>query len=164
MRPKTGTLTPGCSSSRQKGAGAERVPSGVRERGSFPYDPEVPGVGASGVNLVENAWLIPVAALVGLVIWRYLRNEPIIFATFGMSMITATEVGERIATVIRNIITMIFEVAQPVLTALGIGQILVGLLLALGLRQEFLGWRLIIAGLLTLVFTYIVAPLLLSFI
>jgi hypothetical protein len=138
------------------------VPSGVRERGSFPYDPEVPGVGVSGVNLVENAWLIPVAAFVGLVIWRYLRNEPIIFAV--MPMITATEVGERIATVIRNIITMIFEVAQPVLTALGIGQILVGLLLALGLRQEFLGWRLIIAGLLTLVFTYIVVPLLLSFI
>jgi hypothetical protein len=138
------------------------VPSGVRERGSFPYDPEGPGVGVSGVNLVENAWFIPVAAFVGLVIWRYLRNEPIIFAV--MPMITLSEVGNSIATVIRNIITMIFEVAQPVLTALGIGQILVGLLLALGLRQEFLGWRLIIAGLLTLVFTYIVAPLLLSFI
>jgi MFS family permease len=121
-------------------------------------------VGVSGVlvGLVEHVWLIAVAAFVGLVIWRYLRNEPIIFAV--MPMITATEVGERIATVIRNIITMIFEVAQPVLTALGIGQILVGLLLALGLRQEFLGWRLIIAGLLTLVFTYIVVPLLLSFI
>jgi MFS family permease len=121
-------------------------------------------VGVSGVlvGLGEHVWLIAVAAFVGLVIWRYLRNEPIIFAV--MPMITATEVGERIATVIRNVITMIFEVAQPVLTALGIGQILVGLLLALGLRQEFLGWRLIIAGLLTLVFTYIVAPLLLSFI
>jgi hypothetical protein len=141
------------------------VPSGVRERGSFPYDPEGPGVGVSGVNLVENAWLIPVAAFVGLVIWRYLRNEPIIFAVMPMMpMITLSEVGNSIATVIRNIITMIFEVAQPVLTALGIGQILVGLLLALGLRQEFLGWRLIIAGILTLVFVYIIVPLLLSFI
>jgi ABC-type uncharacterized transport system fused permease/ATPase subunit len=140
------------------------VPSGVRERGSFPYDPEVPGVGVSGVNLVENAWLVPVAALVGLVIWRYLRNEPIIFATFGMSMITATEVGNRIAEVVRNIITQLFEIATPVLTILGIGEIFFGLLLALGLRQEWLGWRLVIAGLLTLVFTYIIAPFILQFI
>jgi hypothetical protein len=140
------------------------VPSGVRERGSFPYDPEVPGVGVSGVNLVENAWLIPVTAFVGLVIWRYLRNEPIIFATFGMPMITATEVSERIAQVIRSIIIQLFEVATPVLTILGIGEIFFGLLLALGLRQEWLGWRLIIAGILTLVFVYVVAPMLLSFI
>ena len=81
-----------------------------------------------------------------------------------LPLITASEVGERIATVIRNIIMVIFEVVQPVLTVLGIGQILVGLLLALGLRQEFLGWRLIIAGLLTLVFTYIIVPFILQFI
>jgi hypothetical protein len=123
-----------------------------------------PGVGVSGVNLVENAWLIPVTAFVGLVIWRYLRNEPIIFATFGMPMITATEVGERIAQVIRSIVIQLFEIATPILTILGIGEIFFGLLLALGLRQEWLGWRLIIAGILTLVFVYVVAPMLLSFI
>jgi hypothetical protein len=147
-------LTPGFSSSRQKGAGAERVPSGKASTC------RVPGVGVSGVNLVENAWLIPVTAFVGLVIWRYLRNEPIIFA----AMITATEVGERIAQVIRSIVIQLFEIATPILTILGIGEIFFGLLLALGLRQEWLGWRLIIAGILTLVFVYVVAPMLLSFI
>jgi hypothetical protein len=79
-------------------------------------------------------------------------------------LVTASEIGTRIAEVIRNIITQLFEIATPVLTILGIGEIFFGLLLALGLRQEFLGWRLIIAGLLTLVFVYIIAPLLLSFI
>jgi hypothetical protein len=114
------------------------------------------------MNPVEYTWLIPVAALVGLVIWRYLRNEPIIFAV--MPMITASEIGSRIAEVVRNIISQLFEISQPILTVLGIGQIFFGLLLALGLRQEWLGWRLIIAGILTLVFTYVLAPLLLSFI
>jgi hypothetical protein len=107
---------------------------------------------------------LQLAAFASLVIWRRLRNEPIIFAVMPMMpMITLSEVGDRVATVIRNIIMMIFEVAQPVLTALGIGEVLVGLLLALGLRQEFLGWRLIVAGLLTLVFVYVVVPMLLSF-
>ena len=78
-------------------------------------------------------------------------------------MITASEISSRISEVIRNIITMIFEIAQPILTALGVGQILLGLLLAAGFRQEFIGYRLIIAGVITLVFTYIVVPFLLSF-
>jgi hypothetical protein len=117
------------------------------------------------MNSVDLVSLIPAALLIGFFVGAWLwRREGGCVLPAVVPMITATEVGERIATVIRNIITMIFEVAQPVLTALGIGQILVGLLLALGLRQEFLGWRLIIAGLLTLVFTYIVVPLLLSFI
>jgi hypothetical protein len=105
-------------------------------------------------------YFLPTMFILGLM-WKYAKSRMVPAV---IPLITASEVGERIATVIRNIIMMIFEVAQPVLTALGIGQILVGLLLALGLRQEFLGWRLIIAGLLTLVFTYIVVPLLLSFI
>jgi hypothetical protein len=78
--------------------------------------------------------------------------------------ITLGEVGQQISNVIRSIIIQIFEVTTPILTVLGVGQIFFGLLLALGLRQEWLGWRLIIAGILTLVFVYIIAPLLLSFI
>jgi hypothetical protein len=78
-------------------------------------------------------------------------------------LITASEIGTRIAEVVRNIVTQLFEVATPVLTAIGIGQILIGLLLAAGFRQEFLGYRLIIGGIITLIFTYIVAPLLLQF-
>jgi uncharacterized membrane protein YkgB len=96
-----------------------------------------------------------------VLMWKYAKGRMV---SAVIPLITASEVGERIATVIRNVITMIFEVAQPILTALGIGEVLVGLLLALGLRQEFLGWRLIIAGLLTLVFTYIIVPFMLQFI
>jgi hypothetical protein len=96
-----------------------------------------------------------------VLMWKYAKGRMV---SAVIPLITASEVGERIATVIRNIIMMIFEVAQPVLTALGIGEVLVGLLLALGLRQEWLGWRLIITGLLTLVFVYVVVPMLLSFI
>jgi multisubunit Na+/H+ antiporter MnhG subunit len=78
-------------------------------------------------------------------------------------LITASEIGTRIAEVVRNIVSQLFEVATPVLTAIGIGQILIGLLLAAGFRQEFLGYRLVIGGIITLIFTYIVAPLLLQF-
>ena len=53
---------------------------------------------------------------------------------------------------------------MPILTVLGFAQILLGLLLAVGLRQEFIGYRLIDSGALTLVFIYIVVPLLLGFI
>jgi hypothetical protein len=105
-------------------------------------------------------YVLPTMFILGLM-WKYAKNRMV---SAMIPLITASEVGERIATVIRNIITMIFEIATPILTALGIGEILVGLLLALGLRQEFLGWRLIIAGLLTLVFTYIIVPFMLQFI
>ena len=80
------------------------------------------------------------------------------------AMITATEVGERIAQVVRSVVTQLFEIATPILTALGVAEILIGLLMAAGFRQEFIGYRLIIAGVITLVFTYIVVPFLLSFI
>jgi len=79
------------------------------------------------------------------------------------AMITATEVGERIAQVVRSIVTQLFEIATPILTAIGIAEILIGLLMAAGFRQEFIGYRLIIAGVITLVFTYVVVPFLLSF-
>jgi hypothetical protein len=79
-------------------------------------------------------------------------------------LITASEIGERIATVIKNIILQVFEIATPVLTAIGITQILIGLLLAAGFRQEFIGYRLIIAGIITLIFIYLVVPFLMSFI
>jgi len=79
-------------------------------------------------------------------------------------MITATEIGEQIAQVVRSVVTQLFEIATPILTALGVAEILIGLLMAAGFRQEFIGYRLIIAGVITLVFTYIVVPFLLSFI
>jgi len=115
---------------------------------------DLPVVG--GMDLVE---LIPLVALVVLAIWR--RNEPIIFFA---AMITVSEISEGISTVIRNIIFTIFEIIQPIATILGIGQIAIGLLIGVALRQEFIGYRLIIAGIITLIFIYFIVPFLLSFI
>jgi MFS family permease len=78
--------------------------------------------------------------------------------------ITLSEVSSRISELIRNIVISAFEFFTPILTILGIAQILFGLLLALGLRQEWLGWRLVVSGLLMIVFIYFIAPLLLQFI
>ena len=93
------------------------------------------------VGPVEHVWLIAVTAL-----------------------ITTSEVSQRIAEVIRNIVLSFFEILQPVLTMLGVAQVLLGLMLAMGLRQEYLGYRLIVSGIITLVFVYFVAPFLMSFI
>jgi MFS family permease len=78
--------------------------------------------------------------------------------------ITLSEVSSRVSELIRNIVISAFEFFTPILTILGIAQILFGLLLALGLRQEWLGWRLVVSGLLMIVFVYFIAPLLLQFI
>jgi len=78
-------------------------------------------------------------------------------------MITASEISSKIAEVIRNIILQLFEILTPVINVLGMAQVVIGLLLALGLRQEFLGWRLIAAGIIMLIFVHVIAPFLLSF-
>jgi hypothetical protein len=79
-------------------------------------------------------------------------------------LITAGEIGARISEVVKNIVLSVFEVLTPVIDILGIAQIVIGLLLALGLRQEFLGWRLIVSGGIMLIFVHVIAPFLLSFI
>jgi hypothetical protein len=112
------------------------------------------------MNPVEYAWLIPVALLV----WWLIKGPRGCILPAVLPMITASEVSQRIAEVIRNIVLSVFEILQPVLTVLGVAQILLGLMLAMGLRQEFLGYRLIVSGIITLVFVYIIAPFLLSFI
>ena len=114
------------------------------------------------MNPVEYAWLIPVA----LLIWWLIKGERgcewILPAV--VPMITASDISSRIAEVIRNIVMMIFEIATPIVNILGIAQVILGLLLWFGARQEFLGWRLIVSGLLMLIFMNVVAPFLLSFI
>jgi len=105
-------------------------------------------------------YVLPMMFLLVL-IWKYAKNRAVFTI---VPLITANEISTSISEVIRKIVNQIFEIATPVLTALGVAQILVGLLLALGLRQEFLGWRLIVAGLLTLVFVFFVAPFLFQFI
>jgi hypothetical protein len=112
------------------------------------------------MNPVEYAWLIPVLLFVALLFSK--RDTWMLPAV--VPMITASEISSRIAEVVRNIVMTIFEVATPIVNILGIAQIILGLLLWFGARQEFLGWRLIVSGLLMLIFMNVVAPFLLAFI
>ena len=63
---------------------------------------------------------------------------------------------------IKQIIIDIVDFLTPILTVIAIGMIIVGALLY-GLRQEFYGIRLIIAGGVTLAIVYLIIPLLLGF-
>jgi hypothetical protein len=117
------------------------------------------------MNPVEYAWLIPAALLIGFFVGAWLwRREGGCILPAVVPMITASDISSRIVDVVRSIIMTIFEIATPIVNVVGIAQIILGLLLWFGARQEFLGWRLIISGLLMLIFMNVVAPFLLSFI
>jgi hypothetical protein len=75
-----------------------------------------------------------------------------------------TGIGQQIASAIRQVIIAIIDVLTPVINVLGVGMILVGLLLGLGLRQEFLGFRLAIGGGLALLTIHVIVPMLLQYI
>jgi len=114
------------------------------------------------MNPVEYAWLIPVLLFMAILFSK--RDTWILPAAMPMPLITASDISSRIADFVRSIVMTIFEVATPIVNILGIAQVILGLLLWFGARQEFLGWRLIVSGLLMLVFMNVVAPFLLSFI
>jgi hypothetical protein len=73
-------------------------------------------------------------------------------------------IGQQIAGAIRGVIVEIISILTPIINVLGVGMIVVGLLLGLGLRQEFLGFRLAIGGALALLTVHIIVPLLLGFV
>jgi hypothetical protein len=75
-----------------------------------------------------------------------------------------TGIGQQIASAIRQVIIAIIDVLTPVINVLGVGMVLVGLLLGLGLRQEFLGFRLAIGGGLALLTIHVIVPTLLQYI
>ena len=106
--------------------------------------------------------IVPIAMVIWL-LWMSIKGEHGCILP-DMAMITASDISSRIAEVVRNIVVSVFEVLTPVIDILGIAQIVIGLLLALGLRQEFLGWRLIVSGGIMLIFVHVIAPFLLSFI
>ncbi|MEN3047156.1 MAG: hypothetical protein ABDH63_00005 [Candidatus Caldarchaeales archaeon] len=81
--------------------------------------------------------------------------------SYVVALVTAGQIGQQI---IRNIVLTVFEVLTPVINVLAIAMVIVGLLLAVGLRQEFYGIRLTISGLITLVFIHLILPILLTFI
>ena len=111
------------------------------------------------MNLVE---LIPVLLFVALLFSR--RDSWILPAVVPMPLITMGDISQRIADVVRSIVIQIFEIATPTVNIVAIAQIIIGLLLWFGARQEFLGWRLLAAGILMLIFMNVVAPMLMQFI
>ncbi len=79
-------------------------------------------------------------------------------------LIDGGAIGSTIAEAIRGIILTIMDILTPIINVIGIGMVVVGLLLGLGLRQEFIGFRLVIGGALALVTVHLIVPLLLGFV
>ncbi len=79
-------------------------------------------------------------------------------------LIDGGAVGTTVASMVREVILLIFEILTPIINIIGVGMVAVGLVLALGLRQEFLGARLAIAGGLALATVHLIVPLLLTYI
>ena len=114
------------------------------------------------IDLVD---LLPAALLTAFFVGTWLwRREGGCVLPMMVPMITASDISSRIADVVRSIVLSIFEVATPIINILGVAQIILGLLLWFGARQEFLGWRLLAAGVLMLIFMNVVAPMLMQFI
>jgi hypothetical protein len=114
------------------------------------------------MNPVEYAWLIPIAMLLILLFSK--RDTWMLPAVVPMPLITLGDISQRIADVVRSIVIQVFEIATPIVNIVAIAQIIIGLLLWFGARQEFLGWRLLAAGILMLIFMNVVAPMLMQFI
>jgi multisubunit Na+/H+ antiporter MnhG subunit len=112
------------------------------------------------MNPVEYAWLIPIAMLLILLFSK--RDTWMLPAV--VPLITLGDISQRIADVVRSIVIQVFEIATPIVNIVAIAQIIIGLLLWFGARQEFLGWRLLAAGILMLIFMNVVAPMLMQFI
>jgi hypothetical protein len=119
-------------------------------------------VGVSGVSL---EWIGTAVLILFVVLLLFPKRDTWILPTvIPTPLITLSEVSERIATLVRNIVLQVFEVATPIVNVVGVAQIILGLLLWFGARQEFLGWRLLAAGILMLIFMNVVAPMLMQFI
>jgi len=81
-----------------------------------------------------------------------------------MIVLQAGGIGQQIADAIRGIILSIFDILRPVVDVVGVGMLLIGLLLALGFRQEFYGIRLMVGGGLALIANHLIIPTLLTYV
>jgi hypothetical protein len=81
-----------------------------------------------------------------------------------VSALDGNTIGSSIASAIRNIVVMIFEILTPIVNIIAVAMITIGLLLGLGLRQEFIGFRLIVGGVLGLLTVHVIVPLLLQYV
>jgi hypothetical protein len=117
------------------------------------------------MNSVDLVSLIPIALLIGFFVGAWLwRREGGYILPAVVPMITMSEVSQRIADVVRSIVMNVFEIATPIVNTVGVALVITGLLLWFGARQELLGWRLLAAGILMLIFMNVVAPMLMQFI
>jgi hypothetical protein len=81
-----------------------------------------------------------------------------------VSAVDGSGIGAQLANAIRSIVLEIVAILTPIIAVIGVGMIIIGLLLGLGLRQEYMGLRLAIGGALALATVYLIVPLLLGFI
>jgi len=92
----------------------------------------------------------------------------LVLTTFLLPLATAevdgAGIGSTIAQAIRGVIMTILDILTPIINVIGIGMVVIGLVLGLGLRQEFLGFRLAIGGALALATVHLIVPILLSFV
>lgn len=72
------------------------------------------------------------------------------------------DLGSQLASSIKGIIIDIVDFLTPIVTVVGMGMALIGLLLYV-LRQEFYGVRLIIGGAVTLIMMHLIVPIILSY-
>ena len=92
-----------------------------------------------------------------------------IFAALGLVAQPAScqyipsDVAERFAGAAKEIIVEVVDFLTPIVDAICAGMIIIGIILAAGLRQEFYGIRLITSGGIGLIVMHIVVPVLLSF-
>jgi hypothetical protein len=121
-------------------------------RGEMP--PLLPGgVRRNKRKMKTIVWLVVLLSTIALT-----TTAPTALALDG------TGIGQQIASAIRGVIIEIISILTPIINVLGVGMIVVGLLLGLGLRQEFLGFRLAIGGALALLTVHLIIPLLLGFV
>ena len=72
-------------------------------------------------------------------------------------------IADQFANAARQIIVEIVDFLTPIIDVICAGMIIVGMILAAGLRQEYYGIRLIVGGGVGLLVMHVVIPVLLSF-
>lgn len=78
-------------------------------------------------------------------------------------MVNVDTIGEQLAESIRQIFFDILDILTPIISVLGVAMIILGLVIAIGLRQEWIGYRLVIGGGLALATVHLLIPTLLGF-
>ncbi|MEM4021533.1 MAG: hypothetical protein QXI18_04105 [Nitrososphaerota archaeon] len=99
-----------------------------------------------------------VLAAIAVLIALFANALPVVDAQY-----IPSDVAQRFTGAVRQLIIDIVDFLTPIIDIICAGMIIVGLILAAGLRQEFYGIRLIIGGGIGLLMMHIVVPVLLSF-